>query len=336
MYMRIFTSRLTTVLGALFFTGLYTLPVLGQDQIVTYLNKDKYVVAEKDSAEYIRILIPSEKPDAPYNLTEQYKTGEVYRKGTARFSHDRVTLVGLVVTYQRNGKKISEENYKNGTLEGSCNYYYKNGNLKSEMLMPERAGEAKENLEVDMPPPKLVSFYDSLGTQLVKNGNGHVHEVNDDQDSEEGAYKNGYKDGAWKGTFLKKKYRYTERYEHGRLLEGTSIDSVGKEVQYSKVEERPKFPEGMTALYRFIGMNYRYPREAVRQGVKGTVLLSFVVDTLGKPVEIKVLQDIGLGTGEEGVRVLRSSLNWVPGKLRGIPVRVSYTIPVILNLQSTS
>jgi len=334
--MHIFTSRVMTVIRAVLVMSLYTLPVLGQDQIVTYLNKDKHIVAEKDSADYIRILIPSEKPEAPYNLTEQYKTGEVYRKGTARFSHDRVTLVGLVVTYQRDGKKISEEYYKNGTLEGSCSYYYKNGNLKSEMLMSRRVGEAKDNLEVDMPPPKLVSFYDSLGTQLVKNGNGHVFEVNDDHDSEEGAYKNGYKDGPWKGTFLKGKYRYTERYEQGRLLEGTSVDSVGKEVKYSKVEERPKFPDGMMALYRFIGMNYRYPRQAYQQGVSGAVLLSFVVDTLGNPVEIKILQDVGLGTGEEGVRVLRASPKWVPGKLRGIPVRVSYSVPIHLNLQSTN
>lgn len=329
--MHIFTSRVMTVIRAVLVMSLYTLPVLGQDQIVTYLNKDKHIVAEKDSADYIRILIPSEKPEAPYNLTEQYKTGEVYRKGTARFSHDRVTLVGLVVTYQRDGKKISEEYYKDGVLEGYCRYYYKNGNLRSEMLMPGRMGGGKE--KVDMSPPKLLSFYDSLGTQLVKNGNGHVHEVNDDKDSEEGAYKNGYKEGPWKGTFLKKKYRYLEHYEQGRLLGGMSIDSLGKEVKYSKVEEQPEFQEGMTALYRFIGMNYKYPRQAYQQDVSGEVLLSFVVDTLGKPVEIKALQDIGLGTGEEGVRVLRSSPKWAPGKLRGIPVRVSYTVPIHLNLQ---
>lgn len=332
--MNIFTSSLIAVIGALFFTILCTLPVLGQDQIVTYLNKDKNIVAEKDSAVYIRILTPSEKTEAPYNLTEEYKTGEVYRMGAARFNHDRIMLMGLVTTYQRDGKKISEEYYKNNVVEGSCRYYYKNGNLKSEILVPGQVREGNENLKMDLPPSKLLSFYDSLGTQLVKNGNGHVKEINDDKDGEEGEYKEGYKEGSWKGTFLKKKYSYTERYEQGRLLEGTSIDSAGKEVPYSKVEERPEYPGGMQDLYRFIGMNYRYPRQAVQQSVVGAVILSFIVDAVGELVDIKVSQDIGFGTGEEGVRVLRSSPKWVPGKLRGIPVRVSYFIPIHLNLQS--
>ncbi|MGH2623260.1 MAG: energy transducer TonB, partial [Sphingobacterium sp.] len=157
--------------------------------------------------------------------------------------------------------------------------------------------------------------------------------INDDGDSEEGEYKDGYKEGNWKGTFLKKKYRYTEHYKQCRLLKGTSIDSTGQEVQYSKVKERPEYPGGMQNLYRFIGMNYRYPRQAYQQGASGAVILSFIVDTLGKPVEITILQDAGHGTGEEGVRVLRGSPKWVPGKLRGIPVRVSYSVPIHLNLQ---
>jgi len=330
--MSLFTSRLFAFMAAVFFTNFLTSPALGQDQIVTYLNKHKNIVAEKDSAAYIRILTPSEQPGAPYKLIEQYKSGAVHRTGTALFQYDRMTLVGLVITYQEDGKQICEENYKNGVLEGSCRYYYKNGNLKSEIWAPGRVRDGTENLQMDAPPPKLIAFYDSLGTQLVTNGNGHLREVNDMQDLEEGDYKDGYKEGLWKGTFLKREYSYTEHYEQGKLLDGISIDSTGNEVAYSKVEERPEYPGGMEALYRHIGSSYRYPREAVQQAVSGAVILNFVIDTLGNPVEIKVMQDVGLGTGEEGVRVLRSSAKWVPGKLRGIPVRVSYSVPIHLNL----
>lgn len=330
--MKIFTSGLLTIAVALFFTGIPTLTALGQDQVVTYLNKHKNIVAEKDSAEYIRILTPGEKADEPYKLVEQYKTGEVHRTGAAFFNRDRISIVGLVTTYQQNGKKISEEHFEDGALKGICRYYYKNGNLKSEIVAPGRVGEGKENLLMDVIPPRLIAFYDSLGTQLVTNGNGHVKEVNDVQDFEEGTYKDGYKDGLWTGTFLKKKYNYTERYEQGKLVDGTSIDSAGKEVKYSKVEERPEYPGGMQALYRYIASTYRYPRQAAQQAVSGAVILNFVIDTLGNPVDIKILQDIGLGTGEEGMRVLQSSAKWVPGKWRGIPVRVSYSIPIHLNL----
>jgi TonB family protein len=330
--MNIFLLRFSTLMVFLFGTML-SLPGFGQDHIVTYLNKHRHIVAEKDSAQYIRTLTPGKEPNAPYKLLEQYITGEVYRTGSAFFFHDRITLVDLVTTFQKDGKKISEEQYVDGVLAGDCRYYYKNGQLKSEMIAPGRVGKGRENLKMDVPPAKLMVFYDSLGTQLVKDGNGQVKDMNDDKDFEEGAYKNGYKDGQWKGTFLKRKYSYTERYAEGKLIEGTSVDSAGTEVSYSKVEERPVYPDGMPALYRFIGMNYRYPRQAYQQRVNGAVVLSFVVDKEGKLVDIKVVQDLGLGTGEEGVRVLRAAPRWKPGKLRGIPVRVSFTIPIHLNLQ---
>ncbi|WP_335311369.1 TonB family protein [Olivibacter sp. CPCC 100613] len=310
-----------------------SLPGFGQDQIVTYLNKHRHIVAEKDSAQYIRTLTPSKEPNAPYKLLEQYITGEVYRTGRALFFHDRITLVDLVTTFQKDGKRISEEHYKEGAPVGVCRYYYKNGKLKSEIIAPGRTGEGREDLKMDVPPAKLVAFYDSLGMQLVKDGDGYVRDVDDDKDVEEGSYKNGYKDGEWKGTFLKQKYRYTERYKEGDLLEGLSVDSAGTEVPYNKVQEQPVYPDGMPALYRFIGMNYRYPRQAYQQRVNGAVVLSFVVDKEGKLVDIKVVQDLGLGTGEEGIRVLRAAPRWKPGKLRGIPVRVSFTIPIHLNLQ---
>lgn len=333
--MNIFMLR-ATILTALFIIGLFFLPVFGQDQIVTYLNKEKHIVAEKDSAEYIRTLTPGEKQGAPHKLMEQYISGEVYLTGSAFFSRDRITLVGLITIFQKDGKKISEEQYKNGVLDGACQYYYKNGKLKSAIIAPGKVGEGKEDLKMDRPPSKLVAFYDSLGTQLVKDGNGQVKDVDDDKDTEEGDYKNGYKDGRWKGTFLKKKYSYTERYEQGKLMEGISIDSTGTEVPYSRVEQQPEHPGGMRAFYRFVGMNYRYPEQAKQQGVTGALILTFVVDTLGKLTDIKVVQDLGLGTGEEGVRMLRSSAAWIPGKLRGIVVPVSFTIPIVLNLQKKS
>lgn len=54
----------------------------------------------------------------------------------------------------------------------------------------------------------------------------------------------------------------------------------------------------------------------------------------GSISEVKSVRDLGHGTGEEAARVLESSPKWVPGKKDGQAVRVQYTLPIVLNLDS--
>ena len=71
---------------------------------------------------------------------------------------------------------------------------------------------------------------------------------------------------------------------------------------------------------------------AREQGVSGKVIMQFVVERDGSLTDIKVLRDLGLGTGEEAVRLLKSMPKWKPGIQNGRPVRVAYTLPFSLNL----
>jgi protein TonB len=43
-----------------------------------------------------------------------------------------------------------------------------------------------------------------------------------------------------------------------------------------------------------------------------------------------VLRDLGYGTGEEAIRVLKASPKWVPGEQNGQPVRVHFALPIAL------
>ncbi|WP_207535877.1 energy transducer TonB [Desertivirga arenae] len=51
----------------------------------------------------------------------------------------------------------------------------------------------------------------------------------------------------------------------------------------------------------------------------------------GPVTAIKILSNPGYGTAEEAVRVLKRLKGWQPGKQQEIPVRVSYTLPIIMN-----
>lgn len=100
---------------------------------------------------------------------------------------------------------------------------------------------------------------------------------------------------------------------------------------FSTVDVLPDFPGGITEFYKYIGMNFKLPEAARRDSISGRLILSFVVEKDGALSDIKVLRDLGAGTGEEAMRVLATSPKWTPGMQNGKPVRVQYTLPVAIN-----
>lgn len=103
---------------------------------------------------------------------------------------------------------------------------------------------------------------------------------------------------------------------------------------YSKVadvEVKPDFPGGMLAFYKFVGQNYKVPKELSKNETDGKVYLSFMIEKDGSITEIVVLKDkLGYGAGEEGVRVLKLSPKWIPAYDKGKPVRVMYNLPITI------
>lgn len=101
---------------------------------------------------------------------------------------------------------------------------------------------------------------------------------------------------------------------------------------YTAVETQPNYPGGLDNFRKFIAQNYQSPK--VDKDIKGKVLVQFVVEEDGSLSDIKVIRDLGYGTGEEAIRVLKLSEKWKPGILDGKPVRVRYTLPIDLNISS--
>lgn len=95
------------------------------------------------------------------------------------------------------------------------------------------------------------------------------------------------------------------------------------------IDVKPEFPGGISAFYKFIGDNYKSPD---LPGLKGKVYLSFVIEKDGKVNEIKVLRDIGHGTGDEAMRILNLCPNWLPGEQNGQKVRCMYSIPIAIDI----
>jgi hypothetical protein len=96
----------------------------------------------------------------------------------------------------------------------------------------------------------------------------------------------------------------------------------------SSIEVKPDFPGGIEKFYKFVGNNFQTPEE---DGLKGKIYVTFVVEKDGSLTDIRVVRDIGYGTGKEAIRVLNKCPKWIPGQKNGKPIRVIYSIPITIN-----
>lgn len=68
----------------------------------------------------------------------------------------------------------------------------------------------------------------------------------------------------------------------------------------------PSYRGGNEALSKFIAENLKYPAEALRNKVEGTVEVAYKVNGLGEVSEVKVIGGIGFGGDEEAVRLVKT------------------------------
>jgi protein TonB len=84
---------------------------------------------------------------------------------------------------------------------------------------------------------------------------------------------------------------------------------------------------------KFLGKNIKYPTISQENGVSGKVIVQFVVNKDGSVVDPVVVRSVDPYLDKEALRVISTMPKWKPGKQRGKPVRVRYTVPVTFRLQ---
>lgn len=104
-------------------------------------------------------------------------------------------------------------------------------------------------------------------------------------------------------------------------------------VVFQVVETMPSFPGGDADLFKFLSTSVKYPVIAQENGIQGRVICQFVVNKDGSIVDIEVVRSVDPSLDKEAIRVIKSMPKWSPGKQRGKPVRVKYTLPVNFKLQ---
>ncbi|HLS37262.1 MAG TPA: energy transducer TonB [Sphingobacterium bovisgrunnientis] len=303
--------------------------VYGQLSFTTLYTKDGKETKEKEQAHYYRELSILE--NAQVRVIEKYiQTNKTKLIGTFPNIKDK-KFIGQKLEAYENGKIKTKETYSpDGVLIDTAYYYYPNGKLKLAFGYPYK--EEKEKIKVT--DTLILVYHDSLGKRHLHNGNGYAEIELSNSTVEKGNYEKHKRTGKWTGSFMRDKYSFEETYNNGKLISGVTKDSLNKEYFYDdkNYHQPPIYPGDIKAIRTFIANNYKYPKEAINASVKGTVKVSFVIDQEGKMVDMKIDEDLGFGTGDAAINVLKRAKKWTPGYMRGVPVRVAYSLPIRLDL----
>jgi len=109
-----------------------------------------------------------------------------------------------------------------------------------------------------------------------------------------------------------------------------SKDSI---YEAGDVEVMPQFPGGDEAMMKFIQENTAYPESAKKKGIGGKTFVAFTIEKDGSITDVKVLRGCDKECDAEAVRVVKSMPKWKPGKVKGQPVRVNFTMPFVFKAQ---
>lgn len=95
------------------------------------------------------------------------------------------------------------------------------------------------------------------------------------------------------------------------------------------VERMPELKGGLAGLQQCV----KYPDMARKAGIEGRVIVQFIVNKEGKVESPQIIRGIGGGADQEALRCVQES-EFEPGRQRGVPVRVQYSLPVVFKLQN--
>lgn len=105
----------------------------------------------------------------------------------------------------------------------------------------------------------------------------------------------------------------------------------GKEEEqeiFVVVEQMPELIGGLASIQK----NIKYPELAQKAGIEGRVVVQFVIDENGNVNNPVIIRGIGGGCDEEALKAVQKA-KFIPGRQRGKPVLVRYSLPVSFKLE---
>lgn len=240
------------------------------------------------------------------NVRDYYSTGNVQMKGNYRDGMQH----GVFRYYSNTRKYESAGRYDKEMPVGKWEYFHNNGTLHREVYYTDRVF--------------TKSVYDTAGNAQVVNGEGRqVDWYPNGTVKEEGIYKNGTRQGIWKGYYSDGRLHYEEYYENNLLVKGRALDRKGHGYIYDESGLYPRPAIGFTLYKKYLKDNIR------KTGKSGKVKLTFSVDEDGALRDFVILESLDLDCDREAIRLVQNGPAWLPVLLHGhIPTRAQGFVEV--------
>jgi TonB family protein len=146
-------------------------------------------------------------------------------------------------------------------------------------------------------------------------------------------YTNGLLHGLHKTYLENGKLRRQDVYEKDSLVSGNCYDINGNDTAWFAYEIAASFPGGKSSLIQYLSKNLKYPREATKQGIDGTVMVAFTIDKNGNLQDISIAKAVHPLLDEEALRVVKAMPLWTPAKMDGKLVKMKLRLPVAFRLE---
>ena len=170
----------------------------------------------------------------------------------------------------------------------------------------------------------LSDVKDGLYSAYYSNGNP----------SDSGFFKADSRFGRWKNYHTNGKLA-SIAYYNGYSSLPASCDSCWDEIgniQKCIRSESPLFIGGNEAMYSFISKQIKYPKEAKKNRISGTVIVNAVIDYFGNVTKPQIYKSVDKNLDDEALRVVKMLPIWKPAIYFNKPIIGYVNIPVVFSL----
>jgi TonB family protein len=151
----------------------------------------------------------------------------------------------------------------------------------------------------------------------------------------EGNVEDGDKEGDWTAYYPSGKLKAKATFKDGQQASASFYNEDGSLNNTMNVFfQETDYPGGPRAWLRFLNKNLRYPDEAVKQNLQGTVIIRFKVSKDGRTSEFTVLRSAYTSLDNEALRVIKASGDWQPAIYGGTPTDTYKSQPIIFKTES--
>jgi protein TonB len=261
-----------------------------------YFNKHWSPVSDPKKAVFYRTV--EYKDSTRFVVRDYFISGKIQRIAECSQVAPRLIYEGKNIVYYENGAIKEETNYRNDEKIGIYKSYYMDGGLEFELYnTPGRK-------------TKYITYINSAGTTLLSNGNGMIPA------------------------------RSVRGEKSFTLIEDSvatglgNVDELEQDTQFYRVDKEAQFKGGLEALARYLQLTVKYPSEARRRGIQGTVFVTFMVDERGAVRDWEVVKGLSADCDAAALNAVASMDEWIPAEYKGVPVKSRFVILINFKLPS--